>query len=29
MNRFFATGRLTKDPEKRMTQSGVSVCTSE
>ena len=27
MNRFFATGRLTKDPEKRTTQSGVSVCT--
>lgn len=27
MNRFFAIGRLTKDPEKRTTQSGVSVCT--
>lgn len=27
MNRFFATGRLAKDPEKRTTQSGVSVCT--
>ena len=27
MNRFFATGRLTKDPEKRTTQSGISVCT--
>ena len=27
MNRFFATGRLTKDPEKRTTQNGTSVCT--
>ena len=27
MNKFFVTGRLTKDPEKRTTQSGVSVCT--
>lgn len=27
MNRFFAIGRLTKDPEKRTTQSGVSACT--
>lgn len=27
MNRFFAIGRLTKDPEKRTTQNGTSVCT--
>ena len=27
MNRFFAIGRLTKDPEKRTTQNGMSVCT--
>ena len=27
MNRFFATWRLTKDPEKRTTQNGTSVCT--
>ena len=27
MNRFFATGRLTKDPEQRPTQNGTSVCT--
>ena len=27
MNRFFATGRLTKDLEKRTTQNGTSVCT--
>lgn len=27
MNRFFATGRLTKEPEKRTTQNGTSVCT--
>ena len=27
MNRFCATGRLTKDPEKRTTQNGTSVCT--
>ncbi len=27
MNVFVATGRLTKDPEKRTTQNGTSVCT--
>lgn len=27
MNRFFAIGRLAKDPEKRTTQNGTSVCT--
>ena len=27
MNRFFAIGRLTKDPEKRTTQNGTSVWT--
>ena len=27
MNSFFAIGRLTKDPEKRTTQNGTSVCT--
>ena len=27
MNRFIAIGRLTKDPEKRTTQNGTSVCT--
>lgn len=27
MNQFFAIGRLTKDPEKRTTQNGTSVCT--
>ena len=27
MNRLFITGNLTKDPELRTTQSGVSVCT--
>lgn len=27
MNLFTATGRLTKDPEKRTTQNGTSVCT--
>lgn len=27
MNVFTATGRLTKDPEKRTTQNGTSVCT--
>lgn len=27
MNRVFLTGNLTKDPELRTTQSGVSVCT--
>lgn len=27
MNSFFAIGRLTKDPKKRTTQNGTSVCT--
>lgn len=27
MNRFMGTGNLTKDPEQRTTNSGISVCT--